>query len=208
MGPIAGRLSDRIGPRPLMTAGLLIVAASLFWQSGITVDTTLRVPAAGAFVLMGLGMGLVMSPMSTAAMNAVDQTKAGVASGMLSMSRMVGGTFGVAVHGRADRDARPLASIDAAPARMFRPARAATLANSLGGGGIQHGLGAGRRRRARGVRVGARHRPGDQRRGHVLRRDRRVGADRADGCQAQHGGRRGATPAAADQEAAPELTAV
>ena len=40
-----------------------------------------------------------MSPMSTAAMNAVDQTKAGVASGVLSMSRMVGGTFGVAVMG-------------------------------------------------------------------------------------------------------------
>ena len=40
-----------------------------------------------------------MSPMSTAAMNAVDHTKAGVASGVLSMSRMVGGTFGVAVMG-------------------------------------------------------------------------------------------------------------
>jgi hypothetical protein len=40
-----------------------------------------------------------MSPMSTAAMNAVDQTKAGAASGLLSMSRMVGGTFGVAALG-------------------------------------------------------------------------------------------------------------
>src|SRR5437867_4451614 len=48
---------------------------------------------------MGLGMGLVMSPMSTAAMNAVEPTKAGVASGILSMSRMVGGTFGVAALG-------------------------------------------------------------------------------------------------------------
>jgi TctA family transporter len=37
--------------------------------------------------------------MSTAAMNAVDRTKAGVASGTLSMSRMVGGTFGVAALG-------------------------------------------------------------------------------------------------------------
>jgi hypothetical protein len=40
-----------------------------------------------------------MSPMSTAAMNAVVPQKAGVASGILSMSRMVGGTFGVAVLG-------------------------------------------------------------------------------------------------------------
>jgi hypothetical protein len=37
--------------------------------------------------------------MSTAAMNAVEATKAGVASGILSMSRMVGGTFGIAAMG-------------------------------------------------------------------------------------------------------------
>src|SRR5213079_2194234 len=54
---------------------------------------------AGAFVLMGFGMGLVMSPMSTVAMNSVERTKAGVASGILSMSRMVGGSFGVAAMG-------------------------------------------------------------------------------------------------------------
>jgi hypothetical protein len=40
-----------------------------------------------------------MSPMSTAAMNAVALAKAGVASGTLSMSRMVGGSLGVAVTG-------------------------------------------------------------------------------------------------------------
>jgi hypothetical protein len=40
-----------------------------------------------------------MSPMTTAAMNAVDRSKAGVASGILSMNRMIGGTLGVAVLG-------------------------------------------------------------------------------------------------------------
>ncbi len=40
-----------------------------------------------------------MSPMSTAAMNSVQVAKAGVAGGILSMSRMVGGTFGVAAVG-------------------------------------------------------------------------------------------------------------
>jgi EmrB/QacA subfamily drug resistance transporter len=97
-GPVSGRLADRIGPRTPMAAGLLLVAASLFWQSHLTVGTSYSF-LVGAFVLMGLGMGLVMSPMSTAAMNAVEQQKAGVASGILSMSRMVGGTFGVAVMG-------------------------------------------------------------------------------------------------------------
>ncbi len=97
-GPLAGRLADRVGPRTPLVIGLALVTISLAWQSRIQVDTTfsfLFVP----FVLLGLGMGFTMSPMSTAAMNAVDRTKAGVASGTLSMTRMVGGTFGVAALG-------------------------------------------------------------------------------------------------------------
>src|SRR5689334_21532885 len=97
-GPLAGRLSDRIGPRPLMVAGLIAIAISLGWLSRIRVDTSFGF-LLPAFMLMGVGMGLVMSPMSTAAMNAVDRSKAGVASGTLSMVRMVGGTFGVAALG-------------------------------------------------------------------------------------------------------------
>jgi EmrB/QacA subfamily drug resistance transporter len=98
VAPIAGRLTDRIGARLPIAAGLTLVAISLYMQSRITIDTGysyLLLP----FSLMGLGIGLTMSPMSTAAMNAVQVTKAGVASGILSMSRMVGGTFGVAAVG-------------------------------------------------------------------------------------------------------------
>jgi EmrB/QacA subfamily drug resistance transporter len=97
-GPLAGRLADRIGPRTPLVIGLLFVTVSLAWQSRIETDTSfgfLVVP----FILLGVGMGFTMSPMSTAAMNAVDRTKAGVASGTLSMTRMVGGTFGVAALG-------------------------------------------------------------------------------------------------------------
>ena len=96
--PIAGRLTDRIGARLPIAVGLSLVAIALFFQSRITVDTTYST-LLPTFVLMGLGIGLTMSPMSTAAMNAVDATKAGLASGILSMSRMVGGTFGVAAVG-------------------------------------------------------------------------------------------------------------
>ncbi len=98
ISPIAGRLVDRVGARPLLTFGLLCISGALFGLSRITPQTgySTLLPA---FVLMGVGMGFTMSPMSTAAMNAVDRTKAGVASGVLAMSRMVGGTFGVAVIG-------------------------------------------------------------------------------------------------------------
>jgi EmrB/QacA subfamily drug resistance transporter len=97
-GPLAGRLADKVGPRPLISAGLALTGISLFWQGHLAVDTAYA-NLLGAFMLMGAGIGLVMSPMSTAAMNAVDPAKAGVASGTLSMSRMVGGTFGVASMG-------------------------------------------------------------------------------------------------------------
>ncbi len=135
-GPIAGRLSDRIGPRPLMTLGLLVVAGALFIQSGITPHTGYGLLLPG-FVLMGIGMGLVMSPMSTAAMNSVDRTKAGVASGTLSMSRMVGGTFGVAVMGAlvtAIGTADLTSSLPHVPA-----ATRATIANALASGGSVSG---------------------------------------------------------------------
>lgn len=98
IAPFAGRLADRIGPRPPMVVGLVLTTIALLLQTRIDLDTGygLLLPA---FVLMGIGMALVMSPMSTAAMNAVEARKAGVASGILSMSRMVGGTFGVAALG-------------------------------------------------------------------------------------------------------------
>jgi EmrB/QacA subfamily drug resistance transporter len=96
--PLAGRLTDRIGARVPIAVGLTLVAIALYMQSRLTVDTTYSY-LLPTFSLMGLGIGLTMSPMSTAAMNAVDATKAGLASGILSMSRMVGGTFGVAAVG-------------------------------------------------------------------------------------------------------------
>jgi EmrB/QacA subfamily drug resistance transporter len=98
IAPLAGRLTDRIGPRPLLVTGLTLVTFALLLQTRIDVHTGygLLLPA---FILMGIGMALTMSPMSTAAMNAVAAQKAGVASGILSMSRMVGGTFGVAALG-------------------------------------------------------------------------------------------------------------
>jgi EmrB/QacA subfamily drug resistance transporter len=97
-GPLSGRLADRIGSRLLIAAGLISVAASMFWMTGITTHSSYGYLIV-SFVLQGLGIGFVMSPMSTAAMNAVDRTKAGVASGVLSMTRMVGSTFGVAALG-------------------------------------------------------------------------------------------------------------
>jgi EmrB/QacA subfamily drug resistance transporter len=98
VAPVAGRLADRFGPRWLIAAGLAIVAASLYSFSGIAVDSGYLDLLPG-FMLLGIGIALTMSPMTSAAMNAVPVEKAGIASGVLSMFRMVGGSLGVAVTG-------------------------------------------------------------------------------------------------------------
>ena len=136
-GPIAGRLADRVGPRSLMTLGMLAVSFSLIWMTGITTHSSYGFLVV-SFLALGVGMGLVMSPMSTAAMNAVDQSKAGVASGILSMIRMVGGTFGVAVVGAV------IATLGREHLAMLLPhvsaATRSSLVGALGSGsGTSHG---------------------------------------------------------------------
>lgn len=132
--PVAGRLADRIGPRPLMVAGMSLSATALWVQTHITVDTGygLLLPA---FLVMGLGMGLTMSPMSTAAMNAVSAEKAGVASGILSMSRMVGGTFGVAAIGALFQSLSRVRLDEALAGVSVSTAQRTEIAEHLGSGG-------------------------------------------------------------------------
>jgi EmrB/QacA subfamily drug resistance transporter len=96
--PLAGRLADRIGARIPLTCGLAITAGSLALTSRIDVTSGYG-RIFPALLIMGVGIGFTMAPLSTAAMNAVSHTKAGVASGVLAMSRMVGATFGVAALG-------------------------------------------------------------------------------------------------------------
>jgi len=137
VAPIAGRMADRIGPRPLMTGGLILVAIAMFWMTGITTHSDYGFLSV-SFVLMGIGMGFVMSPMSTAAMNSVDPAKAGVASGVLSMVRMVGSTFGVAVLGAI------IATLGRSRLTTLLPhlsaGQHARLANALGSGASGAGL--------------------------------------------------------------------
>lgn len=98
VAPVAGRLSDRFGPKWLIAGGLVLVAASLLTFSRIAVDSGYLDLLPG-FMLLGIGIAMTMSPMTSAAMNAVPVQKAGIASGVLSMFRMVGGSLGVAVTG-------------------------------------------------------------------------------------------------------------
>jgi MFS family permease len=98
LAPVSGRMADRFGPRWLIVAGLLVLTASLYSFTRIAVDSSYLDLLPG-FMLLGIGIAITMSPMTSAAMNAVAVEKAGIASGVLSMFRMVGGSLGVAVTG-------------------------------------------------------------------------------------------------------------
>jgi EmrB/QacA subfamily drug resistance transporter len=102
--PIAGKLSDRVGSRWLIAAGMTTVAACCLLLSTIDLHSSFwnLLPA---FILGGLGMSFVMTPMSAAVMGAAPVAKAGVASGVLNTFRQVGVALGIAITGAivADR---------------------------------------------------------------------------------------------------------
>jgi EmrB/QacA subfamily drug resistance transporter len=99
-GPV-GRISDRIGPRIPLTAGSLLVA---FAFAGLAFMTHAGIHRfwAGVFPLMGLmglGMALVVSPLSTAIMTAVEDKDTGAASGINNAVSRIAGLIAVAAMG-------------------------------------------------------------------------------------------------------------
>jgi len=97
VAPIAGALSDRIGSRPLMAAGLALQAVALIWIAEVSTTTVAYASFVPAFVLGGTGMALVFAPAANAVLGAVRPGEAGQASGATNAIREVGGVLGVAV---------------------------------------------------------------------------------------------------------------
>jgi len=98
VAPVAGKLSDRFGSRWLMTAGLTLLSAQLFYYSTLGEDATFWSLLPGMLV-GGFGMSMAMTPTAAAVLRAVPVTKAGVGSATLNSMRQVGGALGIAVMG-------------------------------------------------------------------------------------------------------------
>jgi EmrB/QacA subfamily drug resistance transporter len=97
VAPIAGILSDRIGARPLMSAGLFLQAAAVAWLAAVSETGVAYGTLVPAFVLGGTGMALVFAPAANAVLGAVRAEEAGQASGANNAIRELGGVLGVAV---------------------------------------------------------------------------------------------------------------
>lgn len=97
VAPIAGLLSDRIGSRPLMVAGLALQSIALFWLAAISGPQTAYASLIAPFAIAGTGMALVFAPSANAVLGAVRPDEAGQASGATNAIRELGGVMGVAV---------------------------------------------------------------------------------------------------------------
>jgi EmrB/QacA subfamily drug resistance transporter len=99
LSSFSGKWADRFGPGPLIALGSLIVAVAF---AGLGVTAPMHAPwlaVLPCMVLLGLGMGLVVSPLSTAVMTSVEDGDTGVASGVNNAVARVAGLMAVALLG-------------------------------------------------------------------------------------------------------------
>ena len=94
---VTARLVPRFGPRPLIVLGTLVAGGGLAWLAQITTSSTFLADLFGPFVLIGLGMGLAVTPIAVAGTAGVARKpKPGSPPGLLNTSRTVGAAIGLA----------------------------------------------------------------------------------------------------------------
>jgi EmrB/QacA subfamily drug resistance transporter len=96
--PVAGKLSDRVGSRWLMSGGMVLVSVSLLLFSLLDEKSSFW-NLFPALLVGGAGIAMAMTPTTSAAMGSVPVNKAGVGSAVLNSMRQVGGLLGVAIMG-------------------------------------------------------------------------------------------------------------
>ena len=98
--PISGRIIGRSGPRlPLLIAGVTMTAGGVL-LTGLTNGTSVGW-LLFAYVVFGIGFGMVNAPITNTAVSGMPRDQAGVAAAVASTSRQIGQTLGVAVVGSA-----------------------------------------------------------------------------------------------------------
>jgi DHA2 family multidrug resistance protein len=94
--PISGTLADRIGARPFVLVGMVIAAAGTFLFARIDLDWSIGHIAFYNLIRTG-ALGLLFTPLTTAALANVPRMRAGAASAILNTIWQVGGSLGIAI---------------------------------------------------------------------------------------------------------------
>ena len=98
--PVAGvsqALVTRIGVRPVMAAGLALIAGAMLWYAQIPVHGRFAADLLPGYLMMGFGLAFTFIPVSIAALAGVAPQEAGLASGLINTSQQIGGALGVAI---------------------------------------------------------------------------------------------------------------
>ncbi|MGA2209461.1 MAG: DHA2 family efflux MFS transporter permease subunit [Acidimicrobiales bacterium] len=98
LSPVSGRLVGRVGARPSLVVGGLGLAGGGWLLTDLS-STTSFTRLFVAYVVFGIGFGVVNAPITVAAVSGMPPSQAGVASAVASTSRQVGQTLGVAIVG-------------------------------------------------------------------------------------------------------------
>jgi EmrB/QacA subfamily drug resistance transporter len=94
---LSARLVTRFGIRPPLSAGLLLAGFGLLLLARAPVDGDFVFDVLPSMILLGLGAGTAFNPVLLAAMSDVEPSEAGLASGVVNTSFMMGGALGLAV---------------------------------------------------------------------------------------------------------------
>ena len=111
VAPAAGKVSDRLGPRWLMGAGMTLLTVSLLLFGTLDESSSFWNILPGLLV-GGFGMAITMAPTTAAAMGSVPVEKAGVGSAVINSMRQVGGSLGIAIMGALVATAVSVAPVD------------------------------------------------------------------------------------------------
>jgi EmrB/QacA subfamily drug resistance transporter len=94
---LASRLVGRVGAKPLLVVGMLGQTAGMLLFSRISADGSFLGDILLAGVVTAAGMGAAFAPVTIAAVSGVASSEAGLASGLVNTSRLLGGALGLAV---------------------------------------------------------------------------------------------------------------
>ena len=94
---LAGQLVTKLGFKPVLVTGLLLVSVALAWFTQIDVDGSYLADVLGPSILAGLGLGFAFVPVTIAAMTGTEPQEAGLASGLINTAQQVGGALGLAI---------------------------------------------------------------------------------------------------------------
>jgi EmrB/QacA subfamily drug resistance transporter len=95
--PIAGRLVNRVGERPLVVVGLLLQAIGFAWMALIAAPDLAYIKLIVPMIVAGAGVSMAMPAAQNAVLGAVAVNEIGKASGTFNMLRFLGGVFGIAI---------------------------------------------------------------------------------------------------------------